>query len=380
MTTTHFAKSTGWKLFAVIAVVLSGAVAAGIGPRIERRDARARVVAEAAGPRRVRVTAVRAGDPEIAVTLPGTSAPLRSAVLYSKSTGFVRRNLVDIGDRVQQGQLLAEISAPETGEEIRLAKARLAEARANVGIVTTTSERVGSLARGGNSSQQEADDAAYAANSALALVATRRADLQRLEVLRDYQQIVAPFAGVVTRRLVDPGALVGPASASGAAMFEVADVATLRVLVDVPDSYADDVRPGVVADVYAPRDPARTVAGAVTRSSGVLAQDTRTLRIEVDIPGSGEILPGSFVYVRLHVPRERPAPVIAANALMIRKEGTLVAKVADGVVTLVPVKLGRDFGKEIEVLDGVLPGDELVVQPLDTLETGQPVEVVPTVS
>ena len=380
MTTNTRAGSTAWKLMALIAVVLAGAVAVGIGPRIEQRAARARVVEEAAGPRRVRVTTVRAGDPTVDVTLPGTSAPLRAAVLYSRSTGFVRRNLVDIGDRVTEGQLLAEISAPETGEEIRLARARLAEARANVGIVTTTSERVSSLASGGNASRQEADDASYQANSALALVATRKADLRRLQALGDYQQIVAPFAGIVTRRLVDPGALVGPAGAGGVAMFEVADVATLRVIVDVPDSYAADVAPGVAADVYSPRDPVRTVAGAVTRSSGVLEQDTRTLRVEVDIPGAGGILPGSFVYVRLHVPRERPAPVIAASALVVRKEGTLVARVVDGAVTLVPVRVGRDFGKEIELLDGVAPGDEVIVQPPDTLESGQLVEVVPTVS
>ncbi len=377
-TNTKAGSSMGWKVVAALAVALSGAVAIGVGPRIEQSAARAKVAEEAAGPRRVRVTAVRAGDALVDVTLPGTSAPLRSAVLYSKSTGFVRRNLVDIGDHVTQGQLLAEISAPETGDEIVLARAKLAEARANVGIVTTTAQRVTSLAAGGNSSQQEADDASFQANSAKALVATRKADLQRLQALRDYQQIVAPFAGVVTRRLVDPGALVGPASANGVAMFEVANVETLRVLVDVPDSYADDVSTGIAADVYSPRNPARTVQGTVTRSSGVLEQNTRTLRIELHIPGDDIILPGSFVYVRLHVPRATPAPVIAASALMVRKEGTLVAKVVDGIVTLVPVKLGRDFGKEIELLEGVTPGDEVVVQPLDTLESGQPVEVVPT--
>jgi RND family efflux transporter MFP subunit len=323
---------------------------------------------------------VRAGDPQIDITLPGTAAPKRASVLYSKSTGFVRKNLVDIGDAVKEGQVLAEIDAPETTQEIRLAKARLAEARANVGIVKTTSGRMTALAKGGAASQQEADDALAQANSAEALVATRRADLQRLEVLRDYQEIVAPFAGVVTRRLVDPGALVGPASAGGVAMFQIADVEVLRVTVDVPDSYAHDMTVGIEADVYSPRDPAHTVKGKVTRSSGVLEQNTRTLRIEVDVPGGDVVLPGAFVYVKLHVPRERAAPVIPANALIVRKEGTMVAKHDGGTVTVVPVVLGRDFGKEIEIVEGIAVGDEVVLQPPDTIESGEAVEVVPVAS
>lgn len=379
MTTTEIRSKGrgGWTVMALIVAALAGAVAIGVGPRLEQSDARAESSREAAGPRRVRVGAVRAGDPELVVTLPGTSTPKREAVLYSRSTGFVRENLVDIGDRVEAGQLLATIDAPETAEEIRLAKARLAEARANVGLYESTSARVSSLAKGGAASQQEADDALTQANSANALVATRRADLQRLQALREYQQIVAPFAGVITRRLVDPGALVGPASAGGVAMFEIADVATLRVVVDVPDSYANDVGLGVEAEVYAPRDPARVVAGAVTRTSGVLAQASRTLRVEVDVTAGDVVLPGAFVYVRLRIPRASPPPVIPASALVVRKEGTLVARVADDTVTMVPVVLGRDFGKEIEVVDGVAPGDVVVVQPSDTLESGEVVEVVP---
>lgn len=369
-----------WPVLATIVVALAGAVAIGVGPRLEQRDARARTLEQVTGPRRVRVAAVRAGEATQQVTLPASSTPKRQALLYSKSTGFVRQHLVDLGDRVQAGQVLAEIEAPETDEEIRLAKARLAEARANVGLYETTSRRASSLASSGAASQQEADDALTVANSASALVATRKADLQRLQALRGYQQIVAPFDGVITRRLVDPGTLVGPAAAGGVATFEVADVTTLRVLVDVPESYAGDVTVGGEAEVYSPRDPTRVVKGTVTRTSGVLEAATRTLRVELDVPGDQGVLPGSFVYVRLHVARARPVPTIPASALVVRKEGTLVAKVVAGAVTLVPVKLGRDFGKEIEVLDGVAPGDEIVLQPPDTLETGQAVEVVPSIA
>lgn len=370
-------RRSGWKVVAVMIAALAGAAAIGLGPKLDEQAARAEVIERASQPRRVRVTAVYDGPEQVEVTLPATAVPRRAAVLYSKSTGFVRRNAVDIGDRVQAGQLLAEIDAPETNEEIRLAKARLAEARANVGIVDTTSGRLTALAEEGAASQQEADDARAQANSANALVATRKADLQRLEVLRDYQHIVAPFAGIVTRRLVDPGALVGPASAGGVAMFEVAEIDTLRVQVDVPDAYADDVELGIAAEVYAPRQPARKVEGKVTRSSGVLTQGTRTLRIEIDVPGGDPILPGAFVYARLHVPRRHRAPVIPASALVVRKQGTMVARVDGGIVTMVPITIGRDLGKEIEVVDGLATGDQVVLQPPDTLETGDAVEVLP---
>jgi RND family efflux transporter MFP subunit len=369
----------GWAVMAMIAAVLAGAVVIGVGPRLEQRDARARTLAQATGPKRVRVAAVRAGDEAHVLTLPASSTPIRQSTLYSKSTGFVRRYLVELGDTVKAGQVLAEIEAPETDEEIRLARARLAEARANVGIHQATSERTRSLAGSGAVSRQEADDALALANSADALVATRKADLKRLQALREYQQIVAPFDGVVTRRLVDSGALVGPARSGGGPMFEIADVSTLRVLVDVPDSHAADVKVGNQAELYSPRDPSRVVKGVVTRTSGMLETTTRTLRAEIEVPGDEAVLPGSFVYVRLQVPRARPVPTIPASALVVRKEGTLVAKVADGAVTLVPVKLGRDLGKEIEVLEGVAAGDEVVLQPPDTLESGQAVEVVPTV-
>ena len=369
--------NVGWKAMAVVSVALGAAVVAGIVPRLKQREALARVEKELSAPRRVRVAPVRAGDARVEVTLPGTSAPFRSSVLYAKSNGFVRRNLVDVGDRVKSGQLLAEIDAPETAQEIRLAQARLDEAEANVPLVQGTANRAKSLAGSGIVSQQQADDTRAQANSAVAAVATHRAELQRLQILRGYQRIVAPFDGIVTRRGTDPGALVGAAGTSALALFEVADIDLLRVYVDVPDAYAPDVTVGVEARVFSPRDPAHLVAGKVARTSGVLDQSTRTLRAEVHVRGEGAVLPGAFVYVRLSIPRASPPPVVLASALIVRKEGTLVAKVVDGRLTLTQVTLGRDFGKEVEVLAGVAIGDDVVVNASDALETGQLVEVVP---
>jgi RND family efflux transporter MFP subunit len=369
--------STGWKAMGLIGIALGAAVVVGVVPRIKQREALAKVEKELAAPRLVRTATVRPGDARADLVLPGTSAPFRSSVLYAKSSGFVRRNLVDVGDLVKTGQVLAEIDAPETAEEIRLAQARLDEAQANVGLAQGTADRANKLVGAGVVSQQQGDDTRAQANSAVASVATRKAELQRLLVIRGYQQIVAPFDGVVTRRGTDPGALVGAPGASGSlALFEVADVQMLRVFVDVPDAYASDVKPGVEAQVFSPRAPAQKVIGKVARTSGVLEQATRTLRAEVHVRGEGAVLPGAFVYVRLSIPRAKPAPVVAASALIVRKEGTLVAKVEGGRLTLVPILLGRDFGKEMEALDGIAAGDEVVVNASDELETGQQVEVV----
>jgi RND family efflux transporter MFP subunit len=330
-------------------------------------------------PRRVRVAAVKAGDATYDLTLPGTSSPFHSAVLYGKATGFVRKNLVDVGDHVKSGQLLAVIDAPETAEEIRLAQARVEEAEANVGLAQATADRNAKLIAKGVVSQQQMDDTQALANSAVAAVATRKADLQRLQVLNGYQQIVAPFDGVITRRGTDPGALVG---GPGRALFEVAAVDTLRVYVDVPDAYASEVKANLDAKVFSPRDPAKTVTGKVVRTSGVLEESSRTLRAEVNIPGNGPVLPGAFVYVRFAVPRAKPAPSIPASALLVRKEGTLVARIAasnggEPRLELKKVTLGRDFGKEIEILDGIAPGDQVVVNAADDLENGQQVEPLP---
>jgi RND family efflux transporter MFP subunit len=369
--------SIGWKAISIVGIALGAAVVVGIGPRLKQREALARVEKELAAPRRVRVTAVRAGDAKSDLTLPGTSAPFRTSSLYAKSSGFVRKNLVDVGDHVKEGQVLAEIDAPETAQEVRLAQARLDEAEANVGLVQGSADRANRLVGSGVVSQQQADDSRAMANSAVAAVATRKAELQRLVVLRGYQQIVSPFDGVVTRRGTDPGALVGAAGAGGVALFEVADVTLLRVFVDVPDAYAGDVKPGVEALVFSPRDPAQKVAGKVARTSGVLEQATRTLRAEVHVHGEGAVVPGAFVYIKLSVPRAKPAPVIPASALIVRKEGTLVAKVVSGHLALVPVVVGRDFGKEMELLDGVKVGEDVVINASDVLETGQAVEVLP---
>lgn len=375
---TKIDKISRWtgKLPVVVGVLLAGlAGATGVVPRLRQRDSLDRMQAEVDAPRLVRTAKLGPGPAQIEMTLPATTAPFQSTALYAKSVGFLRRNLVDVGDAVKAGQLLAEIDAPETDEDLRLAQARLQEAQANVGIVQRNATRNTDLAGVGVVSEQQADDTRALANSAVASLRTRQAELQRLNTMRGYQRVLAPFDGIVTRRGVDRGALVGPAAGGGLALFEVAQIDQLRVFVDVPQSLSRGVRPGVEVAVFAPDAPTRVVKGKVARTSGVLDPSTRTMHTEVHIPGDGALLGGAFVYVRFSVPRPVPAIVVPASALIVRKEGTLLAVVREGRVHLAPIQIGRDLGKELELASGAAVGDVVVINPPDQLGEGMPVRI-----
>lgn len=354
-------------LFVALGVVgLIVAVAIGIVPRLRAKDALEVTAKDRSGPKVVRVATILAAPPNADITLPGTTTPFRSTTLYAKSSGFLRRNRAEVGDHVKTGAILAEIDAPETDQDILLARARLEESLANVSIVQQTAERNRGLATQGVVSQQAADDTRALANSARAAVKAREADLQRLRALRGYQDVVAPFDGIVTKRNVDPGALVGPAGGGSVALFEIAQVEPLRIFLDVPQSLAAGIVTGLEARVTLPGG-GKAAVGKVVRTSTVLDQGLRTLKTEVQLPESGPILPGAFVYVKLSVPRTDPPMLVTANALIVRKEGTMVARVEGSHVKLVNVQILRDLGKDLEIAGPVKPGDPVVVNPTDDL-------------
>lgn len=354
-------------VFALLAAaVVAGGIGFGILPRLKAHAALDVAASDRSGPKVVRVAPVSAGAPNADITLPGTTLPFRSTTLFAKSNGFLRRNRAEVGDHVKAGAVLAEIDAPETDQDILLARARLDESLANVTIVKQTAERNRGLAAQGVVSQQTADDTRALANSAQATVKAREADLMRLRALRGYQDVVAPFDGVVTKRNIDPGALVGPAGAGSVAIFEVAQVEPLRIFLDVPQSLAAGIVAGLDAKVSLP-SAGKSANGKVVRTSTVLDQAMRTLKTEVQLPESGSILPGAFVYVKISVPRTDPPMLITANSLIVRKEGTLVARVEGNHVKLVNVTIVRDLGKDLEITGAVKPGEPLVVNPTDDL-------------
>jgi len=358
------------------ALVVAALVAVGVGPRLAQHAALAKGQEAASAPRRVRVAVAKPGAPLSEVKLPATSAPLRSTQLFAKSTGFLRKNHVEVGDSVKAGQVLADIDSRETDQELALAEARVVESQANIGLVKGTADRNAELAQQGVVSKQQADDTRAAANSAEAALKIRQVDVERLRALRAYQKVVAPFDGTVLRRNVDPGALVGPAGAAGVALFEIASVDVLRVVVDVPQAFAKDVSTDVAVQVFMPSTPNKVAKGKVARTSAALDPATRTRRTEIEIPG-GDVLPNAFVYVKLALPKTTAGVSVPSAALIVRKEGTMVARVEGDHVVLVPIEILRDQGKDLDLAAGPLaPGARVVLNPADDLAEGSKVDVV----
>jgi RND family efflux transporter MFP subunit len=353
-------------------VVMLAVVGAGALPKLARREALAHAEVEKSGPRRVLIAKAVIAPTHLEMTLPGNVAPYQSTPLYAKTTGFVRKYHADLGDRVKSGQLLAEVDAPETAQELQLAQARKVEAEANLDITKAMSERTARLSQSGVVSSQEADEQRARANSALATLGTSKAEVGRLGAIMGYQRVVAPFDGIVVKRGVETGSLVTPGA--GAVLFEIAKLDTLKVFVDVPQSLAPYVRVGGAAKVYLSNAPKAKTDGTIARTAGALDPLTRTLRTEIHVAGNGALLSGAFVEVDLSVERPSPPVMVPAAALMYAKEGTRVATLsATNTVQFAKIVIGRDFGKELEVVDGVKVGDTVITNPPDDLVDGMAV-------
>ena len=328
-------------------------------------------LSEQLGAKRVRTGLVSRAPASLDLTLPGTVAPFQRTSVYARGSGFVKALPVDLGSKVKAGQVLAELEAPELDEQLRLAAAKLEEVDINSKLIEARASRAKHLLAEKLMSPQDADDEQQKANSALAAVKIARADLECLQALKSFQKVRAPFDGVITRRAVDQGALV---SAGATLLFDVAQVDKLRVAVDIPQAAASQVVEGTPAQLFDPNTPTDLTQAKVARTAGALDPQARTLRVELDAP-QGKLAPGAFVQVRFQVKLASAPLPIPANALIVRREGTLVAKLdAQQRVQLAQIAVGRDLGKELEVLSGASAGETLVLNPPDDLTDGMTVQ------
>ena len=325
----------------------------------------------------VQVTKPTLSPPVFDFSLPGSAEALSTATLYARINGYLKTRLVDIGDRVEAGQLVAEIEAPDIDAQLLQAKAQLEQNRAAQGIAQVTYEREKRLLDQKVVSKQEYDQNEATLNQAVANVKAAEANVRNLSAQQGFEKITAPFTGIITTRSLDQGALIASGGGSGVSIYTEVQADVLRVYINVPQAYFANVNVGQEVDVSASEYPQKIFKGKVTRSADALDPTARTERVEIQIPSEqGKLVPGMYLTIRFHVQQNEPALVVPANTVDIRREGPRVAVLTpDNKVNYQPVKLGRDFGKTIEIVSGLQGNETLVVNPVTDLIQGMKVEV-----
>ena len=365
----------GLWVLVVAALALGLAIYAGLHGR-RGADAALKRATEAAATPTVAVVHPSASSPTDELVLPGTARAFTDAPIYARASGYLKKWHVDIGSKVTRGQLLAEIETPELDQQLRQARADLENARATMEMSRTTADRWQALFKRDAVSRQESDEKLSDYHARKATVDASGANVKRLEDLQAFQKITAPFDGVITARNTDIGALIDAGAGQARELFRLAAIDKLRVFVSVPQTYAQAARPGTPTAITLEENPGKIYRGTLARTSSALDPVARTMLSEVEMDNpTGEVLPGAYVVVRLRVGRETRGLTIPANTLLFRAEGLRVAVVRNGRAELVPVKIGRDYGKSVEVVEGLQPSDAVILDPADSLVSGTAVRV-----
>jgi membrane fusion protein, multidrug efflux system len=319
--------------------------------------------------------------PDEELILPGTLQAYVESPIYARTNGYLLRWYRDIGSRVKKGDLLADIDTPEIDQELRQARAAREQVAAALNLAKINAERYQSLRKTDSVSQEEADTQTSGYQQAIANLAAADANVRRLEELEGFKRVYAPFSGVITRRLVDPGALInaGISGAAGKELFDIATTDPLRVFVQVPQAYAPAMHTGVEATITLQELPGQKFTAAVARTADSIDVTSRTLQTEVDVPNKdGKLLPGSFGEVHFRPRIDAHKVTIPQNAMLFRREGAQVAVVGpDNKVELRHISIGRDYGNTLEIVAGVDENDRIVINPPDAIENGQQVNVAP---
>jgi RND family efflux transporter MFP subunit len=340
----------------------------------------------------VRVAEVKASDATVTVSLPGTTSPYTTANIFARASGYIDKRNVDIGDHVKQGQLLAEIVAPELDHQIvqaqatlELDKATLRQNQANRDLAQITLNRDHPLVEKGWLTQQQGSvdeqnlkALAAAVGVAQQSIQAQEAQLKVLQQEKVYQKVVAPFDGVITQRNIDVGTLVQADATSGTFMFTLMQTGIIRTQVYVPQDQAFGLQPGVEAVVTIPEIPDRTFPGKVTRIADALQPDTRTLLTEIDVPNpDGAMSAGTYCTVELHIPRKEPSLMVPAEAVVFDENGVHVAVAENGIARMHKITVARDLGTEVEVHGDIKNGDRVILNPPVDLVQGSKVEARP---
>jgi len=368
----------GWLGLAIALIVVAALLVSGIWSRVR---ARTTLKAETA---QVALTAVSVVSPKQTapaeeIILPGNVQPFITSPIYARTNGYLRKWYADIGAHVRKGQLLAVIETPEVDQQLEQSLSNLNTANANLALAEITKNRYQGLLKSNAVAQQDADNAVGTYNANKAIVEANQANVKQLQALQSFEKVYAPFDGVVTARNTDIGDLINSGSGGGVKtdLFHIAQPGTLRVYVNVPEQYSQGIRVGMTASLNLAEFPGRKFQGKLVRTAEAINMTTRTLLIEIDVDNpTGTLLTGSYAEVHLAIPSQASTLLLPVNALLFRSEGLRVGIVKDGKVVLTAVTPGHDFGNQIEIVSGLKPDDQVIVNPPDSLLHGQQVQIV----
>ena len=367
-----------WLVLVIALVVVVGVLAWGIWSRVSARNTLKAETAQVAITS-VSVISPKQTAPAQELVLPGNVQPFITSPIYSRTNGYLKKWYFDIGAHVKQGQLLAVIETPEVDQQLQQARSNLLTAQANLELASITKTRYQGLLKSNAVSQQDADNAVGTYNANKAIVEADKAAVEQYSALVSFEKIYAPFDGVITARNTDIGDLINSGNNGNVKtdLFHMAQPGTLRVYVNVPEEYSQGVKVGMTADLSLAEFPGRKFQGKLVRTAEAINQTTRTLLIEVDVANpSGALLTGSYTEVHLKIPTQASTLLLPVNTLIFRSEGLHVGVVKDGKVVLTAVTPGHDFGNQIEIVAGLNPNDQVIVNPPDSIVHGQQVQVV----
>jgi RND family efflux transporter MFP subunit len=369
--------STGtWLGIAVIAIVVLLVIVFGL---LARSSSERTLEKEAAVAAISSVTVIYPAPSTLSseIALPGNTQAFTDTPIYSRTSGYLKSWYFDIGTHVRKGQLMATIETPELDQQLQVAQADLKSAQANLDLADVTSGRYQNLLKTNSVSKQETDVAMSDATAKKAAVDASMASVRRLEQLQSFEKVYAPFDGIVTARNIDIGALIQAGENTTAKeLFHLAAIRKIRVYVAVPEAYSAAIKDGGKASLTLDEYPGRQFVGTIARNSNAIDQATRTLNVEVDIDNpKSELLPGAYVFVHFKVPEHAATLMIPSNTLLFRAEGLRVGVVRNGRVQLVPVKIGKDEGANVEIASGLTTSDAVILNPSDSLVSGQQVQI-----
>src|SRR3984893_829883 len=367
-----------WLVLAIALIAVAALLVWGIWSRVRASTTLRAETAQAALPA-VSVVSPKQTAPAQEIVLPGNVQPFITSPIYARTNGYLRKWYVDIGAHVKQGQLLAVIETPEVDQQLEQSLSNLNTAKANLALAEITKGRYEGLLKSNAVSQQDVDNAVGTYNANKAIVDANQANVKEIQALQSFERIYAPFEGVVTARNTDIGDLINSGSNGGVKtdLFHIAQPGVLRVYVNVPEEYSQGVKVGMTADLALAEFPDRKFQGKLVRTADAINITTRTLLIEIDVDNpSGTLLTGSYAEVHLKVPTQADTFLLPVNTLIFRSEGLHVGVVKDGKVALTAITAGHDFGNQIEVVSGLTPDDQIIINPPDSIVQGQAVQIV----